>query len=53
VLLVGRGTAKTTLTGHSITDKERNLKDLFKNCHSDGMLVSDAISPDLHSSEDA
>ena len=27
-----------TLTGHRTTDKERNLQDLFKKSHVDGML---------------
>lgn len=39
----GARTAKSTLTGHVIRDKGWNLKDLFKNSHSDGMLVEGVL----------
>ncbi|GAA2021516.1 hypothetical protein GCM10009740_07690 [Terrabacter terrae] len=42
--------AEPTLTAYSITDKERNLKDLFKNCHLDGMLFSVGVSARLYTS---
>jgi hypothetical protein len=36
--------ADPTLTALVITDKERILKDLFKNCHRDGMLSDEDVS---------